>query len=366
MSRTPFFLAALVAASTAAAQPQPVVNFTASGEYAHASARVTVDATREEGSTLSATLTSPSGSSETLNLDRDGRRHTWVGHLREAGTWRVEATLIGPDGPQSGNASLTLSVGEPTCSLSVSAPLEATDYLEAPITVNVCESQAVAGNIATRYIRVMQDGEEISTLDATEECERSFILQGDGVYDAIAEVVDDRGVSATCSSSDVDVEALFPSYWATGDLVAGAHRSAREDLMDAPATSPLGGASIGIAVATDPRADRTTAFIARAGAGMAHKGWIGTSFDALLTRQTPGGFFGMGAGLWGLGDPDLVDAAIIATGGANLDAYYRAGQTQVFGELRLFARHISELQDNFAAILGVRVNFKPTHRLRAR
>ncbi len=372
MSRATLSLAAvlvggvLAVSSTALAQSPPVVTFVASGEHSHSSARVTVDATREEGSTLTARLTSPSGGAETLNLDRDGRRHTWVGHLREAGTWRVEAILEGPDGRQTGEATVSLSAGEPTCSLSVSAPAERTDYIEAEITVNVCEAQATTGSIATRYIRVMQDGAQISGLDATDQCERTFILQGAGLYDAVAEVVDDRGMSATCSSNDVDVEALHARAWLTGDAAGGMTRSSREDIMDSPSSAPLGGVAIGITVPFDPGADSTTAFIARAAAGVAHNNWFGGAVDALFTRQTPGGFFGAGAGLWGIGDEDVADVALIAAGGLNLDRYYQAGQTQIYGELRLFAQHISELQDNYAAILGVRVNFRPTHDLRAR
>ena len=372
MTRAPLSLAAFLAAgilgasSTALAQSPPVVNFVTSGEYAHSSARVTVDATREEGSTVTARLISPSGASETLNLDRDGRRHSWVGHLREAGTWRVEAVVEGPGGRQTGEASVSLPGGEPTCSLSVSAPAERTDYIEAEITVNVCDAQATTGSIASRYIRVMQDGVQISGLDATDQCERSFILQGAGIYDAVAEVVDDRGMSATCSSNDVDVEALYARAWLTGDAAGGMTRSSRADIIDSPSSAPLGGLALGITVPFDPGADSTTAFMARAAAGLAHNNWFGGALDALITRQTPGGFFGAGAGLWGIGDEDIADVALIATGGLNLDGYYQAGQTQIYGELRLFATHISELQDNYAAILGVRVNFRPTHDLRAR
>lgn len=371
MTRASFSLAAALAAgalvaSSAAAQSPPVVSFVASGEHSHSSARVAVDATREEGSTLTVRLTSPSGSAETLNLDRDGRRHTWVGHLREAGTWRVEAIVEHAGDRQTAEASVSLAGGEPTCSISVSAPAERAGYMEAEITVNVCEAQATTGNIATRYIRVMQDGEHISGLDATDQCERTFILQGAGMYDAVAEVVDDRGMTATCSSNDVDVEALHARAWLTTDAAGGMNRSSREDIMDSPSSSPLGGLALGITVPFDPGADSTTAFVARAAAGVAHNNWFGGAVDALITRQTPGGFFGAGAGIWGIGDEDVADVALIATGGLNLDGYYQAGQTQLYGELRLFAQHIGELQDNYAAILGVRVNFKPTHDLRSR
>ena len=80
----------------------------------------------------------------------------------------------------------------------------------------------------------------------------------------------------------------------------------------------------------------------------------------------PGGFFGAGAGVWGLGDADALDVGIFGTGGFNLGRYFNAGPTQLYFEGRVFARTINDIPNNYSGIVGVRVNFKPHHRLQAR
>ena len=89
-------------------QDPPVIHFVVSGEYAFSAARVTVDVRLEEGARLNVTLTSPSGGSENLTMDRDERRYSWTGQLREAGTWRAEATVSGAGSPQSASATVSL------------------------------------------------------------------------------------------------------------------------------------------------------------------------------------------------------------------------------------------------------------------
>ena len=357
-----------LAASSGAQLPQdpPVLHFVASGEYAFSAARITVDVRLEEGARLSVTLTSPSGSSENLTMDRDGRRYSWTGQLREAGTWRAEATVSGVGSPQSANASVSLEPGTPTCSLNVSAPEQATHYLEAEFVVDACGSRAVTGEIATRYITVLQDGVQISTLDASAQCERRFILQGGGTYEASVTIADDRGVTATCSSANLGVDALYPRYWPIADLATGTYKSERTDIVPSPEASWLSGAGVGITVPHDEAAERTNAVTVRAGGGFAHNFWTGSSVDILLTRQTPGGFFGLGGGAWGIGDNDILDGAVFGTAGINLPNYTGAGQMQAFAEFRLFARHIAAPQDNFSGLVGIRLNFKRTHELRAR
>ena len=356
---------------TAAAQswpPPPQVHFSASGEFTHSTAIVAVDAWVLDGSTLTATLTSPSGSRETLSMERSGNRSEWTGSLREAGTWRVEVVVDGPNQDRAtADASLSLIRGEPTCVVSLSAPETPTHYLEARITVNTCESSAATGEIATRYARVMLNDEEVGAVDASEICERAFILPGDGNYEAVAEVADDRGVTATCSSRDLVVDGDYPGYWLTLDSLGGTQRDSRPDVYDPDSlTSPLVGAGVGITVPRDRRADATTAFSGRAGAGIGTNQWGGSAFDAIVTRQTRGGYFGGGIGLWGLGDPDIIDATIIGTAGINLNRYYQAGASQLFVEVRGFAQELGEVGNNFTAALGFRINFKETHRLSAR
>ena len=361
--------ASLGIAGPAAAQlPQdpPVIHFVVSGEYAFSAARVTVDVRLEEGTRLNVTLTSPSGGSENLTMDRDGRRYSWTGQLREAGTWRAEATVSGAGSPQSASATVSLEAGTPTCSLSISAPERATHYLAADFVVNSCDATAATGEIATRYITVLQDGVQISTLDASDQCERRFILPGGGAYEATVTIADDRGVTGTCSSADLGVDALYPRFWPIADFVTGTYKSERADIFPSPEAAWLSGAGVGITVPHDALAERTNAFSVRAGGGFAHNFWIGSSLDLILTRQTPGGFFGLGAGAWAIGDSEILDGAVFGTAGFNLPNYTGAGRMQAFAEVRLFARHISAPQDNFSGIVGLRFNFKRTHELRAR
>ena len=359
-------LAAPVGLAAQLPQDPPVIHFVASGEYAFSAARVTVDVRLDEGARLNVTLTSPSGGSENLSMDRDGKRYSWTGQLREAGTWRAEATVSGAGAPQSASATVSLDPGTPTCSLTISAPEQATHYLAAEFVANSCDASAVTGEIATRYITVLQDGMQISTLDASDQCERRFILQGGGNYGASVTIADDRGVTATCSSADLGVDALYPRFWPIADFATGTYKSERTDIIPSPEASWLSGAGVGVTVPHDAMAERTNAFTIRAGGGFAHNFWIGSSLDLMLTRQTSGGFFGLGAGAWGIGDSEILDGAVFGTAGFNLPNYTGAGRMQAFAEFRLFARHISAPQDNFSGIVGLRFNFKRTHELRAR
>ena len=357
-----------IAGPAAAQLPQdpPVIHFVVSGEFSFSAARVTVDVRLEEGARLNVTLTSPSGGSENLTMDRDERRYSWTGQLREAGTWRAEATVSGAGSPQTAGATVSLEAGTPTCSLRIGAPAQATHYLAADLVVNSCDATAATGEIATRYITVLQDGVQISTMDASDQCERRFILPGGGTYEATVAIADDRGVTATCSSADLGVDALYPRFWPIADFVTGAYKSERTDIFPSPEASWLSGAGVGVTVPHDALAERTNAFTVRAGGGFAHNFWIGSSLDLILTRQTPGGFFGLGAGAWAIGDSEILDGAVFGTAGFNLPNYTGAGRMQAFAEVRLFARHISAPQNNFSGIVGLRFNFKRTHELRAR
>lgn len=362
-------LAALAGVSAAGAQPvprePPAIHFAASGPYIYASARITVDARLEPGARLTVSLTSPSGAEESLSAEREGNRFSWTGQLTEAGRWRAGATVSGAGPDRTASATVSLEAGAPTCSLTISAPEQPTHFLTAEFIADACDAAAVTGEIATRYVTVLHDGVRIAAMDATDRCERRFILQGGGEYEATLTVADDRGVTATCSSADLPVEALYPRFWPTADFATGIYNSERPDAGEASGAAWLGGAGVGLTVPHDPAADRTNAVSVRVGGGFAHNFWIGSSLDVVLTRQTPEGFVGAGAGLWGIGDTDILDGGVFGTAGLNLPAYTGAGPVQAFAELRLFARHISAPQDNFSGIVGFRFNFKRSHRLRA-
>ncbi len=368
-------LAALFTAAAGASPAEtppdpPILHFEASDEYSFAAARITVDARLMPGAELTVSLTSPSGNREVLTMSRDGHRHTWTGQLGEVGTWQAEAVVDGPSGSGSerltASGSVSLRAGEPSCSVSVSAPEVPTHYLDAHIVVDTCEASAQTGQIATRYARVLRDGVQVATLDSTNTCERSFVVPGGGDYEATLEVVDDRGVSGSCTSPGLGVDARYPRFWPTLDFAAGTFRTSRADIVDGPRSALVGGSGVGIMIPHHSDEDRTTSFHARAGGGRAHNNWLGSAVDFSITRQTPGGFFGAGAGLWGIGDNDLMDAGIFGTGGFNLPYYTRAGPVQMLFEIRVFARHITDFSQNYSGMLGVRYNFRPTHLIHTR
>ena len=239
-------------AAAQAPQDAPAIHFAASGPFAFASARITVDVRLQEGARLTVTLTPPSGASRDLSLTRAGNRFSWTGQLDEAGPWRAEATVSGA-GP-AGTASATVSVeeGAPTCAVTVHAPEQPTHYLTAEFVADSCGAAAVTGEIATRYITVLQDGIRIASMDASDRCERRFILPGGGSYEATLAVADDRGVTATCTSMDLDVAALYPRFWPIADLATGLYNSERPDVADdVSGAAWLGGGGIGLTVPHD-------------------------------------------------------------------------------------------------------------------
>lgn len=353
------------------AETPPSLHFSASGTYSFSSARVTVDARVAEGSELTVRLSGPSGGAETLSMEPGGSgpigRHTWVGQLPEAGEYRVEATLDGPNQDRwTDSETLTLAAGEPSCSVSVSVPEGPTEWWLTEITANVCESSAATGELATAYVVVERDGVRIASMDMSDACERSFFIPEGGDYVASAEIHDDRGVSATCSSNDVGVEERYPRAWLTMDLAGGALRSSREDIRDAPATAALGGGGLGFTIPFRSGPGGSLALTTRVAGGRAHRNWLGAAADAALIYQGGAGFFGFGAGLWGIGDPELVDVGVFGTGGISLPGGPLAGPTQLFVEGRLFTEQFDDWRNNYAVLGGLRFNFKPHHRLRRR
>ena len=349
----------------------PRLYFAASGEFSFATARVTVDARMTEGAALTVRLTRPSGTTETLSTERNGTgpiaRHTWTGSLPEAGDYRVEAVLEGGGRDRwSAAETLSLRAGEPSCAVSLAVPEGPTEWWLQEITANVCESAAATGELATAYVTVTRDGEQIASMDMSQACERSFFIPWGGEYEADAVVHDDRGVNATCSSNDVGVEESHPRAWVTTDFAGGVTRSSRPDVQDPPNTSPLAGAGLGLTIPFRPASDTTVALTARVAGGRAHRNWLGVAADAALTVQGRPGFLGLGAGAWGIGDPDAVDLGLFGTGGINLPARTWAGPVQAFFEARLFAKQLDDWQNNYAVLGGLRFNFEPHHRLRRR
>ncbi len=340
----------------------PDIHFATSGEFTHASARITADARLRDDAELEVTLTDPAGSRSVLDMDRDGNRSTWTGQLRDAGEWRAEARLSGSGfAAMSASDSVMVREGPPSCSATLSVSDTAVVHDAAEIVVNTCDSSATTGSLATTYVRIHRDGMPIASLDMSESCERSFILPGGGDYTAEITVTDDRGVVATCEAGAGAME-VHPRAWPIFDLAGGMYSSTREDIADDPTSVMIGGGA-GLMLSLQPGMEASTRFFARTAAGVAHNSWFGSVVDFGLIRHTGSGFFGLGAGAWGIGDSDIFDVALFGTGGFDVPIWTRAGKAQIFTELRMFAGEASDIPNNYSGIIGVRFNLTPKHRI---
>ncbi len=343
--------------------PPPSLHFEASGPYTHASARITTDARLWNNARLEVTLTDPSGSREVLNMDREGIRSNWTGQLLEPGAWQAEARLTGSGfAPMTARETVTVEEGAPVCSASMTVADTAVVFNAAEIVVDTCGSSATTGSIHSVYVRIQRDGAPTAALDMGGSCERSFILPGGGDYTAMATITDHRGATATCEATAGATE-LHPRAWPTVDIAGGLYRTNREDVREEDTDALLAGGALGLTMPLGE--DRTGGLhlFGRAAGGVAHNAWFGTAVDVGLLQHTETGFFGAGAGVWGLGDPDLVDVGIFGTGGLDIPIWTRAGQAQVFTEIRLFASQISAIQEKFSAVVGLRFHLQPVHKI---
>ena len=176
-------------------------------------------------------------------------------------------------------------------------------------------------------------------------------------------------------STNLRFVEVYPRTWPILDTAFGAYRTSRRDLFvelgipDAdvlPETSRVLGLALGFMRARHPERERTAAFFGRAAVGAVHNNWFGVVFDFGVLRLTPSGFFGVGAGVWGLGDLDVTDVGLFYTQGFDTAWRTKAGPVQVFFEARVFARQLDALQDNFSVNGGFRINWRPHHRVEIR
>ena len=112
---------------------------------------------------------------------------------------------------------------------------------------------------------------------------------GGGTYEATVTIADDRGVTGTCSSADLGVDALYPRVLADRRLRDRNLQERESGHFSQPRGSVAQRRRGGGHRPHDAMADRTNALTVRAGGGFAHNFWIGSSLDLILTRQTPGG-----------------------------------------------------------------------------
>lgn len=176
-------------------------------------------------------------------------------------------------------------------------------------------------------------------------------------------------------STNLRFVEVHPKRWPIFDAAFGAYRTERRDLFvelgipDAdvlPATSRVFGGAVGMMWARHPERETTAAVFGRAAVGAVHNNWFGVVFDFGLVRLTPKGFWGGGAGVWGLGDLDVTDVGLFFTQGFDTRWRTKDGPVQLFYEARLFARQLGNIGSNFSLNGGVRVNWRPRHRVEIR
>lgn len=176
-------------------------------------------------------------------------------------------------------------------------------------------------------------------------------------------------------STNLRFVEVYPKRWPIFDAAFGAYRTERRDLFielgipDAdvlPATSRVFGGAVGLMWARHPERDTTAAVFGRAAVGAVHNNWFGVVFDFGVVRLTPKGFWGGGAGVWGLGDLDVTDVGLFFTQGFDTPWRTKAGPVQLFYEARLFARQLGSIGSNFSVNGGVRINLRPRHRVEIR
>ena len=176
-------------------------------------------------------------------------------------------------------------------------------------------------------------------------------------------------------STNLRFVEVYPKRWPIFDAAVGAYRTERRDLFvelgiaDAdvlPATSRVFGGAAGLMWARHPERATTMAVFGRAAVGAVHNNWFGVVFDFGLVRLTPNGFWGGGAGVWGLGDLDVTDVGLFFTQGVDTPWRTKAGPVQLFYEARLFARQLGNIGANFSVNGGVRINLRPRHRVEIR
>lgn len=176
-------------------------------------------------------------------------------------------------------------------------------------------------------------------------------------------------------STNLRFVEVHPRTWPILDTAFGAYRTNRRDLLvelgipDAevlPETARVLGLALGFMRARHPERETSAAFFGRAAVGAVHNNWFGVVFDFGVLRLTRSGFFGVGAGVWGLGDPDVTDVGLFYTQGFDTAWRTKAGPVQFFVEARVFARQLDALRDNFSVNGGFRINWRPHHRVEIR
>ena len=193
------------------------------------------------------------------------------------------------------------------------------------------------------------------------ECSSSFLMADYGRYRLEGEVVDDRGMSASCQA-DYNFgkpEAKLDPFFT---LFVGNERRWRAEPREAPAfnegefefdrSAALAGGTLGVAY---PFADGGAQVFGQGGVAINLRDSEHTSVfaDVGIDKLFEGGFIGAGVGIWDITDSDTVDGTIFIHGGWNVNE-----KTQFFLDGRLFMSMLDMIDNNYAFMGGIRYFFK--------
>ncbi len=332
-------------------------------------ANVTLDVTTPdmpEGARLEVTLTRPSGQSETINPTQAGGGHRWQGKLDDAGSYTFSAVYRrGSQSSATATQRVTLTPCEPTCDIQINPPpMDPTPKRgKASFTINTCSSAAKVGSLTSRSAKIFHtpiDGPEqlIETLSLESECSASFLMPEYGTYRIENEIVDDRGMRATCQADYtlVKPEAKIMPFFT---LFAGNERRWRAQTEAATArgefihdrSAPLIGGTFGVAY---PFADQAAQIFGQVGfAGNTRDSENSSVFaDVGIDKNFVKGFFGGGIGIWDINNSDTRDGTIFIHGGFNITE-----RLQFNLEGRLFMDMLNMIDNNFMYLGGIRYFF---------
>ena len=348
-------------------------------------ANVTVDITvpggMPEGGKLELTLTRPSGQRETIQASRAGGGQRWEGKLDDAGAYTFSATLTrGSERTRTVTERLNLEPCQPTCNLSLTPPpLDPTPKAgKASLGIDMCSSAARVGSLTSKTAKLYHtplDGPEqlMDTLSLDAECSTSYLMPEYGQYRLEGEVVDDRGMSATCQADynllkpesrispfftlfggaerrwrpgiEAETRAAFASTGGVFDLEEG------DDTFIHDRSAALFGGTFGVAY---PIADGGAQVFGQGGVAINLRDSDNTSVlaDVGIDKLFEGGFIGGGVGIWDINHSDTRDGTIFVHGGFNLSE-----KMELNIEGRLFMDMLDMIDNNYVYLLGIRYYF---------
>jgi len=331
---------------------------------------VTLDVTlpdgMPEGARLEVSLTRPSGQSATINPSQAGGGYRWEGELDDAGSYTFSATFRrGDQSSRTTTERLSITPCEPTCNIQITPPpMDPTPKRgKASFTVDTCASTARVGSLTSRLAKIFHtpvDGPEqlVETLTLDTECSASYLMPEYGSYRVESEIVDDRGMRATCQADYTLVEpegGIMPFF----TIFAGNERrwraqteaaTANEEFIHDRSAALLGG-TFGIAY---PFADQGAQVFGQVGfAANLRDGENSSLFaDIGVDKNFEKGFFGGGVGIWDINNSDTTDGTIFLHGGYNL-----SDNLQLNLEGRLFMDMLNMINNNFMYMGGIRYFF---------